>query len=63
MCTCLFLCRFIAERGEGGQLRHIEMIDEKYNLKAVPNVLGEGKPAPPKLSPMNSLPITQQAPR
>lgn len=54
--------RFIAERGEGGQLRHIEKIDEAFNLKALPSAPGD-KPAPPKLTVEKPLQITSQTPR
>ncbi|XP_053406458.1 telomerase protein component 1-like [Mercenaria mercenaria] len=55
------ILRFIAERGEGGQLRHIEKIDEAFNLKPLPSAPGE-KPAPPKLDIEKPLQIASQTP-
>ncbi len=43
---CLHLChRYVAERGSGAQLMHVEKIDEAYNLK----------PLPPSLKPIPQL--------
>ena len=58
----IFVGRFIAERGDGGQLRHVENIDGAFNLKPLPVVVGEKKPTQ-KLDIGRLLPVTAQTPR
>ncbi|XP_013380843.2 telomerase protein component 1-like [Lingula anatina] len=56
------ILRFIAERGESGQLTHIDKIDEKYNLTAkVPGL--EKKPCAVKPAVEHPLPIAALKPR
>ncbi|XP_013407026.1 telomerase protein component 1 isoform X1 [Lingula anatina] len=56
------ILRFIAERGESGQLTHIDKIDEKYNLTAkVPGL--EKKPYAVKPAVEHPLPIAALKPR
>lgn len=54
--------RFIAERGGGGQLRHVENIDEAFNLNPMPAVMGEKKLIQ-KPDIARPLPLTAQTPR
>ena len=62
MLTLILSDRFIAERGDGGQLRHVENIDGAFNLKPLPVVVGEKKPTQ-KLDIGRLLPVTAQTPR
>jgi len=55
-------CRFIAERGDGGQLRHVENIDQAFNLKPMP-VTPADKPAPPTLNIQAPLQMVSFTPR
>lgn len=55
------ILRFIAERGDGGQLRHVENIDEAFKLKPLPPVVGEKKPTQ-KLEIARLMPVTTQTP-
>ncbi|KAK3603040.1 hypothetical protein CHS0354_037788 [Potamilus streckersoni] len=52
------ILRFIAERGDSGQLTHVEKIDEAFDLKPLPPTVQERllKPAP-KVKPPTPLPI------
>ncbi|KAK3095524.1 hypothetical protein FSP39_015646 [Pinctada imbricata] len=56
------ILRFIAERGEGGQLMHVEKIDEAFNLKSLATPALEKVPKP-AISPEKSLPVVSNAPR
>ncbi|XP_052772400.1 telomerase protein component 1-like [Mya arenaria] len=56
------ILRFIAERGDGGQLRHVEKIDEAFNLKPLPTPPGE-KLAPPRVDPETPLQMVSYTPR
>ena len=57
-----FYHRFIAERGDGGQLRHVENIDEAFHLKPMPPVMGEKKSVQ-TLDIARPLPVTNNTPR
>ena len=39
-----FFYRFIAERGEGGQLLHVEKIDDFFKLKPLPVIMESSRP-------------------
>ena len=56
--------RFIAERGDGGQLMYIDKIDEAYNLKPMPNVaLTMSKKSVFTPAPEKPINIVAKAPR
>ncbi|KAJ8317249.1 hypothetical protein KUTeg_005153 [Tegillarca granosa] len=58
------ILRFIAERGDGGQLMHVEKIDELFNLKSLPTLAVERIEKPKsKPSPETPLPIVSNTPR
>ena len=61
--TVLYL-RFIAERGDGGQLTYIDKVDEAYNLKPMPNVgLTMNKKSVFTPAPEKPISIVAKAPR
>ena len=57
-----FIDRFIAERGEGGQLMHVEKIDEAFKLKALATSALEKVPKP-AINTDRALAILSSTPR
>ena len=62
------ILRFIAERGDGGQLLHVDKIDEAYKLTALPQGLlnsmnNTKKTAPKKAVIARPLAVTSFVPR
>jgi hypothetical protein len=62
--TYPFIDRFIAERGHGGQLLHVEKIDSAFNLKPMPNVGNQTvQQILPAVDPQKLIPIKSFQPR
>lgn len=59
----LFSFRFIAERGEGGQLIHVEKIDDAYNLKPLAGATTENVRFVPSSDPERPLSLLSGKPR
>lgn len=58
------MCRFVAERGSGGQLIHVENIDKIFGLKeSTPLFLESVKKEVPVGSPEKPLPVSSLTPR
>ncbi|XP_033757244.1 LOW QUALITY PROTEIN: telomerase protein component 1-like [Pecten maximus] len=56
------ILRFIAERGEGGQLRHVEKIDEAFDLRPMPATSSDRGNKPKLERPAKPLPIVSNSP-
>lgn len=59
----LFSYRFIAERGEGGQLIHVEKIDDAYHLKPLTGAATENVRSVPSSYPERPLSLLSGKPR
>lgn len=59
----LFFYRFIAERGEGGQLIHVEKIDDAYHLKPLTGAATENVRSVPSSDPERPLSLLSGKPR
>lgn len=59
----LFSYRFIAERGEGGQLIHVEKIDDAYHLKPLTGAATENVRSVPSSDPERPLSLLSGKPR
>lgn len=59
----LFSFRFIAERGEGGQLIHVEKIDEAFHLKPLAGAGTENVKSVPSSDPERPLSLLSGKPR
>lgn len=59
----LFSFRFIAERGEGGQLIHVEKIDEAFHLKPLAGAGIENVKSVPSSDPERPLSLLSGKPR
>lgn len=55
--------RFIAERGEGGQLIHVEKIDEAFKLKALAGGAADSVIKVASSTPERPLPLLSGKPR
>ncbi|XP_021378535.1 telomerase protein component 1-like [Mizuhopecten yessoensis] len=56
------ILRFIAERGEGGQLRHVEKIDEAFDLRPMPTTSADRGNKPKLVNPAKPLAVVSNSP-